>query len=338
MGGSVSVKSELGAGSVFTLELPQGLASPSELPEARTEANRLYTAPDARILVVDDSREHLQLMQLLLRRIKSRIDTASSGEEAVEKAQAQAYDLILLDYMMPGMDGLETFKAFQKIKGWTAGRATPVIAFTGEAQKETREALMQAGFADYLLKPVSPTDLEEAIRKHLPDELVEVRGEGSGGEAIPPELEAELGEHGVSLEDALEYNMGSLELLRRTAEILVQNYDERRSEMAGLLAQGNWEGLRYLAHNLKSTLRSIGAANAADTAKRLEAYCKKALLPARLREGEFRETKHGEGMDTTPVVEPGSDGTSPTTSSATLIKNTAALLFTEWEEAINGYR
>jgi DNA-binding response OmpR family regulator len=224
-----------------------------------------------------------------------------------------------MDYMMPGMDGLETFKAFRKLKGAAdfAGRATPVIALSGEAQKETREALMNAGFADYLVKPVSPQELEDAIRKWLPEELVQAAGTGRSGETIPSELEAELGEygvslletalgeHGVSLKEALEYNMGNLELVYRTAEILVQNYDERKSEMTELIAQGNWDGLRYLAHNLKSTLRSIGAANAADTALRLELYCKKAPIPAK---------------------------------SAALIKKTAALLFTEWEEAINGYR
>ncbi|MDR0908751.1 MAG: response regulator [Spirochaetaceae bacterium] len=304
MNGNISVKSKLGSGSVFTLELPQELASPSELPDISPEDGFLYTAPNARILVVDDSHENLQLMQLLLLRIKSRIDTASSGKEALEKVKTSAYDLIFLDYMMPGMDGLETFNAFKKITGF----ATPVIAFTGEAQKETRDMLMNAGFSDYLVKPVAPQDLEDAIRKRLPPELVETRGGGSGGETIPPGLEAALDKHGVSLKDALEYNNDSLELVHRTAEILVQSYDKRKGEMAELIAQGNWEGLRYLAHSLKSTLRSIGAINAADTAKRLELYCKKS------------------------VVEP------VETTSAALIKNTAALLFTEWEDAINGYR
>jgi CheY-like chemotaxis protein/HPt (histidine-containing phosphotransfer) domain-containing protein len=307
MNGNIRVKSEYGRGSTFTLEQPQEPASPQDVPEAAPEAGFLYTAPDAVILVVDDSKEHLQMTKLLLQRIKSRIDTAGSGEEAVEKVRTRAYDLIFLDYMMPGMDGLETFKAFKKIKGF----ATPVIAFTGEAQKETREALLNAGFADYLLKPVSTQNLEDAIRKHLPEELIEARGAGSGGETIPPDLEAALEKHGVSLKDALEYNNESFELLYRTAEILVQSYDERKSEMEGLIARGDWEGLRYLAHSLKSTLCSIGAANAADTAKRLETYCKKAVVDK-------------------PV---GLANPAPT-----LIRNTAALLFTEWEEAINGYR
>jgi CheY-like chemotaxis protein/HPt (histidine-containing phosphotransfer) domain-containing protein len=328
MGGTIRVDSEYGRGSTFTLELPQAPASPQDVPEAAPEAGFLYTAPNAVILVVDDSKEHLQMTKLLLGRIKSRIDTAGSGEDALEKVRTRAYDLIFLDYMMPGMDGLETFKAFAKIKGF----ATPVIALSGEAQKETREALLDAGFADYLQKPVAPQELEDAIRKRLPPELVEARGAGGGGEAVPSELEAALDARGVSLKEALEYNNESLDLLRRTAEILVQSYDERKGEMEGFIARGDWEGLRFMAHSLKSTLRGIGAANAADTAKRLETYCKKAVGTSGLDKLDHRETS-----PTEPITH-----LTPKTYNLTpeyaLIKNTAALLFTEWEEAINGYR
>ena len=179
MQGEIGVYSELGKGSLFYVEIPQKVVSMKpigKLDEAsHIEQNKVekekYHAPEARILVVDDVRMNVKVIQSLLKRTRIQIDTATSGEECLALAKKNAYDLILLDHMMPEMDGVETF---QKLRENTSGLnyGTPVIALTANAIEGAKEEYKALGFDDYLSKPIKGEELEDMIRRYLPEDKI----------------------------------------------------------------------------------------------------------------------------------------------------------------------
>jgi signal transduction histidine kinase/CheY-like chemotaxis protein len=191
MGGSISVESEYGKGSVFTAEIIQGIENTgvddtTVIGEETAEAlrNFRYTSekkdkaittllmPHVQILVVDDLPSNLLVVRGLLAPYGLQVDTAASGQEAVEKARSRDYDLIFMDHMMPEMDGVETTAAIRKLemRNEESGKSvkqTPIIALTANALRGMKEFYLENGFQDYLSKPVSPEALDEIINKWL---------------------------------------------------------------------------------------------------------------------------------------------------------------------------
>lgn len=185
MKGEIGVYSELGKGSLFYVEIPQKVVSMEPIGKLNQEVNveqtkvdkEKYHAPKAKILVVDDVRMNVRVIQSLLKRTKIQIVTATSGKECLALAAENTYDLILLDHMMPEMDGVETF---QKLREDTTGLnyATPVIALTANAIAGAKEEYKKLGFDDYLSKPMKGEELEEMIQTYLPkDKIIYKDGE-----------------------------------------------------------------------------------------------------------------------------------------------------------------
>ncbi len=181
MKGSINVESEKGKGSVFTVTIPQKVVSGEPLgamteridEKTRTGINyrESFTAPDARILVVDDVPVNSKIVRLLLKNTRIQIVTAESGRECLEKYNSDHYDIILLDHMMPEMDGIETLREIKKLEKY-AVEHTPVIALTANAIQGAQKEYLDAGFDDYLTKPVQGADLERMIVRYLPKELI----------------------------------------------------------------------------------------------------------------------------------------------------------------------
>ncbi|MCR5590157.1 MAG: response regulator [Lachnospiraceae bacterium] len=179
MDSHLEVKSIYGEGSKFSFDIkqkvvkwePMGdifdrLARESEEPEAYHE---LFHAPDAKLLIVDDTEVNLTVFCNLLKQTGVNIDTAGSGMEALSLAKDKVYDIIFIDHMMPEMDGVETLR---RIKDETENAGTVCIALTANAVSGAREKYLAAGFSDYLSKPIVGRRLEEMIKKYLPAEKV----------------------------------------------------------------------------------------------------------------------------------------------------------------------
>ena len=130
-----------------------------------------FTAPDARALKVDDTEINRFVFSGLLKMTQMRVDTAANGGEGVRLAGENAYDIIFLDHMMPGKDGIETLKEIRSAENGI-NRNTPAICLTANAISGARDKYMAAGFDNYLAKPVEPGRLEEMIRTYLPAEKV----------------------------------------------------------------------------------------------------------------------------------------------------------------------
>ena len=280
MDGSIRMRSVWGEGSAFSAEIPQTVrnAMPlgkSPVPGAASipaRAEESFVAPKGRILAVDDNAENLQVIRELLRRTLLRVDTASSGRECLQMLEEKQYHAVLLDYMMPDMDGIEVFRG---IRSAFSGFSTPVIALTANAVAGAEEMFRKEGFTAYLSKPVMWKALEDALLACLPAELVS-RTVPAGPAVYPrarQELEKELAQHDISLRDGLKYLCGDLRQYLKLAGFFAENYQDSRAETERLFRRENWSALVHPVHSLKSKAKALGAFALHDTAARLEKRC-----------------------------------------------------------------
>ena len=181
MNGSIDVESEYGKGSVFTLRIPQKIDKDEAIGDYRKkfassqadheDYKELFHAPDAEILVVDDTVVNLTVVRALLKKTQIRIDVAKSAAEALIKTTQKHYDTILLDNRMPGMDGAEALPIMRTQEGGL-NKETPIICLTADAITGARERYLAEGFTDYLTKPIESVALERMLISYLPKDKV----------------------------------------------------------------------------------------------------------------------------------------------------------------------
>ena len=191
MGGEISVNSVYTKGSTFLVMLEQDivddhelgtftLASRAKIHEGE-QYHQSFEAPEARLLVVDDNEMNLKVVRKLLSDTKVQIDTALSGAECLKLTQYQHYDAILMDHLMPEMDGIECLHAL-RVQPAGLCQNVPVIALTANAGSNNQLLYRKEGFSGYLAKPVSGALLEAAVLSILPKELVKIQEEESQAE------------------------------------------------------------------------------------------------------------------------------------------------------------
>ncbi len=196
MGSKIQVKSVYGEGSEFYFDLKQKVVNWEPLGEFEAafkqfvSERKRYTvpffAPKARILVVDDTEVNLKVFVSLLSKTKMQIDTADSGDAGIVMFKRNFYDIVFLDHMMPDKDGIETLKEMKECKD-TPNQKTPVICLTANAVSGMREMYINAGFDDYLTKPIDTGRLESMLIKYLPPDLLEMAEEAEKAEKKEPE-------------------------------------------------------------------------------------------------------------------------------------------------------
>lgn len=183
MNGTISVDSIYTQGSLFTVILPQRVINKAPMGEFEIVMkekksgiyyNKTFEAPDARILIVDDDDLNLIITTKLLQETRVNIDTAASTEEILRKTRNRYYNLILMDYMMPGKNGEELLHEIRCQENGLC-KDTPVVLLTANALGEQGYEYLQMGFDGLLEKPVDAQALEEEVLRHLPNELVEYR-------------------------------------------------------------------------------------------------------------------------------------------------------------------
>ena len=182
MGGRIYVDSVYHRGSTFTVEVKQRIvnaqpigainfASQKQLNH-RAKYKQSFTAPDARVLVVDDNDMNRMVAIKLLRGTGIKVDTAESGRECLKRTAENLYHVILMDHMMPEMDGEETMKAVRaQTKGFC--QKVPIVALTANVMTNAEQVYQDMGFDGYLAKPINAALLEASLLKYLPEELVE---------------------------------------------------------------------------------------------------------------------------------------------------------------------
>ena len=186
MGSRLEVRSIYGEGSTFffTLRIPVEGWEPlgdvfKRYEETKLEMNRYhesFQAPDARILVIDDTNMNLMVIRGLLKRTRIQIDTADSGREALQMICREQYDMIFIDHKMPGMDGIETLHAMDALEG-SLNKDTIKVALTANAISGAREEYIGVGFDDYLSKPINMDKLEKMLIHYIPKDLIVMEGD-----------------------------------------------------------------------------------------------------------------------------------------------------------------
>ena len=193
MDGEISVDSIYTQGSEFTVVIPQKIIDATPIGEftavsydKKTSAyySKSFEAPEARVLIVDDDDLNLIITTKLLQDTKMTIDTASSPEECLKKTNKRYYNLILMDYMLPGMNGEQLLREIRKQENGLC-KDTDVVLLSANVLADKQLEYLQLGFDGLLEKPIDTVRLEQEVLKHIPNELVEYRrdlNEGTNGE------------------------------------------------------------------------------------------------------------------------------------------------------------
>ena len=277
MGGMIWVESVYGKGSSFFVQLPMkkvsdGKISNVEWKETDERKRRSFVAPQAKILIVDDNPENLMVTRSLLKRTAVFVDTAASGEECVHKVRQNVYDLILLDYMMPQMDGIDTIRELKKDVQFHI----PVIALTADVTKGIEQTFLREGFCAYLSKPVMWSKLEDLLMKYLRDDLVFIRENLKEEQKIKDEefkqMKGQLKENDIKIEEGLRLLDGDFMQYRKLMEFFTEYQEEYMRQVQQLMTQKEVkvDEITRMMHTLKSNAKAIGAIHLYEIAKEME--------------------------------------------------------------------
>lgn len=312
MGSELKLDSEIGQGSDFHFTVEQDVINKNPIGELSAESfedisaenNRnKFISPDSKVLVVDDNRMNLEVFENLLRRTQIDVVKAERGKECIELCQKETFDLIFLDHMMPGLDGLDTLKIMKSMSCHHLNKSTPVVALTANAISGAREMYLEHGFSGYLTKPIVSSLLEELLLDLLPKEkIVEVDEEEEITETIEGETfnnsEPDISDFPVLEGFDFAYAMrlsGDKEIVLFTLDQFKQNIDEMKQEIVDAYEnraeEKSVELLRIKVHALKGVCFSVGQTSLGELAKLCEfaardkniARCE-ALIPVLLEE------------------------------------------------------
>lgn len=276
MGSRLQVNSIYGKGTTVSFIIEQEVVNWEPMgafgedfykPEAETyEYRELFRAPEAKILVIDDTEMNITVIQNLLKKTKIQIDSALSGKEGLKLAGQTKYDVMLIDHMMPEMDGVETLIGMR-----TGGlnKETPAVALTANAISGAREMYLEAGFDAYLSKPVEGKQLESLLLTYIPKEKIlpaEDEEEVDNTAALPAclcdmkEIDTKVGI----------LNVGSLEGYISVVKVFYQGIRSKADEIERYYNEKDWKNYTIKVHALKSSARIIGAAELSALAEGLE--------------------------------------------------------------------
>jgi signal transduction histidine kinase/CheY-like chemotaxis protein len=299
MGGDVTVESEYGKGSIFTATItqkvddwrPMGSLSEGRKAEAREPCAPFFAAPGRRVLIVDDIATNLTIAKGLLAPYQMEITTCLSGQEAVRAAQTENFDMIFIDHMMPGMDGIEAAQAIRGIG--KRFENVPIIALTANAMVGMKEMFLENGFDDFLSKPIEVPRLNAIMERWIPAEKRAARtpGEkGAGNAALSKGAVSDAGEparsrdlgrtlrsadiDGIDFEKALNQFNGSEEILLD----VLRSYVKHTPVTLEKLRTPTAESLRdyeIAVHGVKGSSYGVCANAVGKLAEELETAAKK---------------------------------------------------------------
>ena len=308
MGGSIGVKSVYGVGTTFSFDIPCKIVDSTPIGDLDACINDIqedvfrasFTAHGARILMVDDNEMNLEVASGILAPYEMEVTCVTDGYKAVDKFASEKFDLIFMDHMMPGMDGVETMEKIRQMEG---GENADIIVITANALNGVQEEYMNMGFQDYLAKPIDPVRMEAKLRKHLNPELIKPVVHSDTGaderqnpgdeyvdhtDRIPndvghdvmyksadavPQTEKTVVRAGdevkgiIDVKTGLRYCMGKEDFYRNVMDLFAQN--DQSGDLEKLLSEDNWELYRNIVHAIKGTALTIGAIKLSDKAKDL---------------------------------------------------------------------
>lgn len=287
MGGVIEVESEYGKGSRFFFTIEQTIIDPTPVSAVNyngqkdnvteKEAECLFIAPEAHILLVDDNELNLVVAKELLKPLRMQIDTAENGLQAVKMVRGSQYDLVLMDHMMPVMDGIEAAKAIRALPE-DKYQKLPIIALTANAMVDARKEFLNAGMNGFVAKPIDFARICNQLKLWLPKDLVrDVPKEEAkkllADDLSDREIQPEDPQMGFSFEEGVNH-CGSKAALMKTIRIFYRTIDSKADKIEQCLKEGLIGDYVIEVHALKSSALLIGAVPLSEAAKELEDYGK----------------------------------------------------------------
>lgn len=286
MGGEIEVYSEYGVGSEFVLVISQKIVNSAPIGYidykkkignySIKKYKASFYAPEAKILVVDDIEMNLIVIKNFLKDTKVQVDVLDNGEDCVRKACLEKYDVIFIDHMMPGMDGLATFSLIRS-KDESVNKDTPCVMLTANAISGAGDFYRKEGFANYLTKPLDGKVLESLLVELLPP----VKVTYPDGEEKNERTACSVSEVGArmktlfqdfDIQQAMASCGDSLDVfIKLLGKFKDQNFAEKMNQFFDV---EDWKQYSICAHSLKSTARTIGLVSLGEEGYSLEMAAK----------------------------------------------------------------
>jgi CheY-like chemotaxis protein len=283
MNGNIEVESEYGKGSTFTVILPQktGCAEQYKIANRSSgtditinlfDESSVFTAPGAKVLVVDDIETNLKVIKGLLEPYEMTVDLCTGGIEAIEAVQAKRYDLVFMDYRMTEMDGMEATQHIRQLGSADPYYSRlPIVALTANAVSGVKEMFLQGGFTDFMSKPIDLTELNNTLIYHIPKEkhMYSKLNNNSTEKAdfsglLPDEIE------GINISSGIKLSGGKVEYYIETLIAFHSDVLERLDQLEKYIKDGNLKDYTTIIHALKSASANIGAKDLSKLAEDLE--------------------------------------------------------------------
>lgn len=275
MGGTINVESTYGEGTIVTITIPQKIVDRrpvsempkmSEIPRAEHEMIDSFTAPDVKVLIVDDNMINRKVARGFLKKYAFDLSEAESGPEAVEMVRNTRYDIIFMDHMMPGMDGIEAADIIRRDCGEN-GTAPVMVALTANVMEGMREHFLKCGFQDFISKPLDRKELNQLLLRWVPEKYrqAEEIEEESGVPPNPDEFRID----GLDMKEAMKYYSGDEEDFVDLLEIYFMD-GKRKTELLREIVQSDILRYQIEVHGLKSASANIGAMDVSALAREQE--------------------------------------------------------------------
>jgi len=259
MDGFISVESVYGHGTTFHITIPKVLGDETLISGVGDIDYKIY-APDAKILVVDDNAVNLNVACGLLKLCKITADTAMSGQEAIEKVNQNHYDIVFMDHMMPGMDGVEATKIIRE-----SGVKVTIVALTANAIAGAKEDFFAAGMDDWLTKPINKVLFFKVLEKWIPPEKVTRvsaetdEGGEAGGSSEANEFRRSIEDiEGLSVQTGLE-RVFEWETYETSLRLLITEIGNCDKNLNHFMAAGDMRNFSIAVHGMKGALNFVGA-------------------------------------------------------------------------------
>lgn len=293
--------------ALSVVNLLNGEVEEAGFEEAQAAGRKPFSCVGVNALAVDDEEMNLVVAKGVLGSYGIQVETCLSGKEAVERCRNTSYDIVFLDHMMPGFDGVETLKRIREINGGMY-QDLPVIALTANTISGAREMFRNEGFTEFIPKPIERAVLERVLRKVLPKDHIQYGTESAGrknaaaesdvpkeaapgaGSDKPKETVPETGsdkpkeaqtydpaspygqleQAGINVEMGLAFCCGEDEFYEEMLRMFSSQCAEKKDEIISLYEASNWADYAVKVHALKSTSLTIGAEELSARAKELE--------------------------------------------------------------------
>lgn len=276
MGGEINVESEYGRGTTFIAEIPQKITDSQPIGvfeikydvDEDSEYRETFIAPEAEILVVDDHKMNLSVMENLLKTTKANVTTCQSGAECIDSMIKKSYDVVFLDHMMPEMNGIETL---EKILENNIKKDTVIIALTANAIVGVKEMYLSKGFDDYLSKPVDVRRLEKLLKKHIPNnKIIQIKQQKDSQQ----QEEKNSSTINIDKNIGMKYSAHSKEMYMSFLEVYCEFGKEKGTQLEGSFKDEKWDDYVAYVHSVKSTALNIGGVRLSKLAADIEEHGK----------------------------------------------------------------